>query len=79
MRLKVNGKSQELSPSGSTGPNGATSEDITVLTVLKSLDIEDPRGVAVAVNGDVVPRAEWASFNFEGGEAIEVLRAVQGG
>lgn len=37
------------------------------------------RGVAVAVNGDVVPRAEWAATELGGGDRVEVLTAVQGG
>jgi sulfur carrier protein len=37
------------------------------------------RGVAVAVNGDVVPRAAWVSTALRDGDAVEVLTAVQGG
>jgi sulfur carrier protein len=37
------------------------------------------RGVAVAVDGEVVPRAEWESRALSEGENVEVVRAVQGG
>jgi len=37
------------------------------------------RGVAVAVNGEVVPRGEWEGRVLAEGEAIEVVHAVQGG
>jgi sulfur carrier protein len=37
------------------------------------------RGVAVAVNGEVVPRSAWANRYLEDGDAVEVLTAVQGG
>lgn len=37
------------------------------------------QGVAVAVDGDVVPRGEWESRPLAGGERVEVLQAVQGG
>ncbi|HEX8856392.1 MAG TPA: sulfur carrier protein ThiS [Thermoleophilaceae bacterium] len=37
------------------------------------------RGIAVAVNGEVVPRGEWASIELTEGERVEVLQAVQGG
>jgi sulfur carrier protein len=37
------------------------------------------RGVAVAVEGEVVPRAEWEERLLAEGEAIEVVHAVQGG
>lgn len=36
-------------------------------------------GVAVAVDGEVVPRASWASFSLVEGARVEVLTAVQGG
>ena len=37
------------------------------------------RGVAVAVNGTVVPRSTWATSRVVDGDAIEVLTAAQGG
>ena len=39
----------------------------------------DGRGMAVAVDGDVVPRSEWPDRRLEEGQRIEVVRAVQGG
>jgi sulfur carrier protein len=36
-------------------------------------------GVAVAVNGDVVPRSRWTEWTLADGDAVEVLTAVQGG
>ena len=39
----------------------------------------EPRGVAVAVDGEVIRRVEWRTTSVEDGQAIEVVRAVQGG
>jgi sulfur carrier protein len=39
----------------------------------------EARGVAVAVDGEVVPRAEWARVELREGQAVEVVGAVQGG
>jgi sulfur carrier protein len=36
-------------------------------------------GVAVALDGEVVPRAEWPSVTLADGARVEVLTAVQGG
>jgi sulfur carrier protein len=36
-------------------------------------------GVAVAVDGNVVPRAAWADTALADGARVEVLTAVQGG
>lgn len=37
------------------------------------------RGVAVAVSGEVVPRASWGATTLREGTVVEVLTAVQGG
>jgi len=37
------------------------------------------RGVAVAVNGEVVPRSTWAAVPLAEGDSVEVLTATQGG
>ena len=52
----------------------------TVAAVLSLLDLgADARGVAVAVDGEVVPRAGWATFAIPEGARVEVLTAMQGG
>jgi sulfur carrier protein len=37
------------------------------------------RGIAVAVNGAIVPRAVWADTKLRAGDNIEIVRARQGG
>jgi sulfur carrier protein len=66
MKVVVNGKPQELE-------DGATVE-----TVLSTLDVP-ARGVAVAVDAEVVPRGEWREHELSEGARVEVLRAIQGG
>jgi sulfur carrier protein len=52
----------------------------TVAAVLARLDLGlDARGIAVAVDGAVVPRAEWEAFALPAGARVEVLTAMQGG
>ncbi len=36
-------------------------------------------GIAVAVNGTMVPRVEWATRTLVAGDAVEIVGAVQGG
>jgi sulfur carrier protein len=38
-----------------------------------------PEGVAVAVNGEVVPRSAWPDRLLVDGDVVEVVTAVQGG
>ena len=56
-------------------PEGATVAD----AVRASGAPEDGRGVAVALDGEVVPRGEWQATPLAEGGQVEVLRAVQGG
>lgn len=52
----------------------------TVAAVLARLDLpRDARGVAVAVNGEVVPRSTWETFALSADARVEVLAAMQGG
>lgn len=63
--------------------NGTPQDDLrgqTLAGVLRLLALEpDARGVAVAVDGEVVPRAGWSTFAIPDGARVEVLRAMQGG
>jgi sulfur carrier protein len=52
----------------------------TIVELLADLGVEDrARGVAVAVDGEVVPRAEWPERRVTEGERVEALSAMQGG
>jgi sulfur carrier protein len=64
----INGERHEL-------PEGATVE----LAVRESGAPPEGRGVAVAVDGEVVPRGAWTGTTLREGQQIEVLHAVQGG
>jgi sulfur carrier protein len=39
----------------------------------------DGRGVAAAVDGEVVPRDRWQQVELADGQRVEVVQAVQGG
>jgi sulfur carrier protein len=39
----------------------------------------DARGIAVAVDGEVVPRADWELHPLGDGARVEILTAMQGG
>ena len=52
----------------------------TVAALLAARDIApDGRGVAVALNGALVRRADWATTALNAGDAVEIVRAMQGG
>ena len=55
-------------------------EAATVAALLAGRDIApDGRGVAVALNGAVVRRADWATTALNPGDTVEIVRAMQGG
>ena len=64
--LTVNGERRELE-----GP-------IKLTSFLETLGV-DPRYVAVARNGDVLPREEWPETILQDGDVLEVVRMVGGG
>jgi sulfur carrier protein len=52
----------------------------SVAAVLRRMGLDpDARGIAVAVDGEVVPRGEWQSFALDDDARVEVLSAMQGG
>ena len=44
----------------------------------KAVDVAQ-RGIAVALNGAVVPRAAWSQTSLKPGDNVEIVRARQGG
>jgi thiazole synthase len=68
VRIELNDEPLELD-------EGATLE----LAVRESGVAGETRGVAVALDGEVVPRAEWGSTALAEGQRVEVLAAIQGG
>ena len=51
----------------------------TVDDVLDALGIEVRRGMAVAVDAEVVPRSAWSTTEVADGARVEIVTAVQGG
>ena len=52
----------------------------SVLAAIEQLGLPpDARGVAVAVDGEVIPRARWEDVRLSEGARVEVLSAMQGG
>ena len=68
MRIELNGEQRDL-------PDGATVSDAAAAGGAP----EGGRGVAVAVDGEVVPRGSWSTTVLRAGRRVEVLQAVGGG
>jgi sulfur carrier protein len=68
MRVVLNGKGRDLD-------DGATVREAVTATGAPS----EGRGVAVALDGEVVPRRSWDDVPLREGQRVEVVQAVQGG
>jgi sulfur carrier protein len=68
MNIKVNSETKEVSPG------------LTLHQLLLELEIDPSRpGIAVAINGEVVLRKQWAEMEIQPDSEIEIIRAAQGG
>jgi sulfur carrier protein len=68
MNVLLNGERRDLG-------DGATVRAAVAATGAPS----EGRGVAVALDGEVVPRRRWDDVPLQEGQRIEVVQAVQGG
>lgn len=65
--IQLNGQNEPLSVS-------------TLAALLKEKAVDTAqRGIAVALNGSVVPRSAWAETALKPGDSVEIVRARQGG
>jgi sulfur carrier protein len=68
VRIELNGESVEL-------PEGATVRDAAAAAGAEEVG----RGVAVALDGEVVPRSRLAETELREGQRVEVVAAIGGG
>ena len=66
MQITLNGRARDLAG------------DVSVSELLAAQGAPE-HGVAVAVNGDIVPREEWSTRRVRAGDDVEVIRIIQGG
>lgn len=64
--IRVNGEAEPLAAA-------------TVTELLAKRGIAGQRGIAVAVNGQVVRRSGWAETPLKAGDKVEIVHARQGG
>ena len=67
MIIRVNGQLRTVDP------------PVRLSEVLHLAEGAAPRGMAVAVNGEVIPRGQYATIELTEGATVEIVTAVQGG
>ena len=66
MYIKVNNETQEIS------------EKTTVMALVEDLKIQT-KGIAIAINYNVVKRADWISKILQQEDDVLIIRSTQGG
>ena len=64
--IRINGKDETLAAA-------------TVAELLLARGIKRPKGVAVALNGSVVPAGAWEKTGLAAGDKIEIVKPFGGG
>jgi sulfur carrier protein len=67
---------QTIRVNGESEPLGVAT--LAALLAEKALDTGQ-RGIAVALNGAVIPRSAWPETSLKPGDSVEIVRARQGG
>jgi sulfur carrier protein len=67
VHIRINGQNEPLGVA-----------TLAALLEEKAVDTSQ-RGIAVALNGEIVPRAAWPQTALRPGDSIEIVRALQGG
>ena len=67
LEIRLNGVQQQLEP------------PLRLAELAELATVGQRDGIAVAVNGEVVPRGAWQEREVQNGDDIEIVRAVQGG
>lgn len=70
MMLYINGQARQFDELG---------HQPTLSALLSALKLPSERGVAVAINDQVVPRSQWEQAILNAEDRVEVIHATQGG
>lgn len=70
MKLIVNGEDRD-----------SAAKDLAALwqEATAELELPGPQGFAIALNGEVVRRADWSRTPLSNGDQVEIIRAFSGG
>lgn len=69
IEITVNGQSKSISPESS----------VTDVLQSEGVEVEEARGIAVALNDEIVRRAAWETTGIGDGDRVEIVTARQGG
>ncbi|MFL2784039.1 MAG: sulfur carrier protein ThiS [Dehalococcoidia bacterium] len=54
-------------------------DDSTLDSYLQILGLQDRKAIAIALNGEVIPREQFSQTKISVGDSLEIVRAIGGG
>ena len=67
MEVRINGKETEVHQS------------MSIVDYLTSIGFDKKVSIAVAINGEIIPKEEYSETQLKTGDSMEVVRAIGGG
>ncbi|MAP37589.1 MAG: thiamine biosynthesis protein ThiS [Chloroflexi bacterium] len=67
MEVIINGKATEIHQS------------MSIVDYLTSIGFDKKVSIAVAINGEIIPKEEYSETQLKTGDSMEVVRAIGGG
>ena len=67
MEVRINGKETEVHQS------------MSIVDYLTSIGFDKKISIAVAINGEIIPKEEYSETQLKNGDSMEVVRAIGGG
>ena len=61
------------------GNNERIEDDLTLASYLEYLGLQNRKSIAIALNGEVVPRTLFPQTKISVGDSLEIVRAIGGG
>ena len=67
MQVRINGKDTEIQ------------ESVSIVDYLTSIGFDKQVSIAVAINGEIIPKEDYGEIHLKNGDSMEVVRAIGGG
>ena len=54
-------------------------QSVSLMSMLERLELNNKKGIAIALNEEVIPKAQWESIELSDNDKILIIKATQGG
>ena len=57
----------------------AVQPETSVTALLQFIQLPSAKGIAIAINNEVIPKAHWDQQTLQASDRVTIIRATQGG